>query len=117
MLRNALQPVVPHIVLMREGYVTIQFTELRNQLKMNCLEEPRNNRSNRNSYSVACTFESRTEFSLTRRNWVYSRPRPFMRGLVQRVCSSVCRLLQLCNAGDSRFRNCVAARVLFLNSM
>jgi len=35
-----------------------------------------------------------------------------MRELVQRVCSSVYRLLQLCNAGDSRFRNCVAARVL-----
>ena len=89
MLCNAPQPVVPHIVLTEEGYVTIHFTELPSQLKMNCLEEPRNNHINRNSCSVASTFESRTELSffLTRRNWAYSRPRPFMRGLVQRVCS------------------------------
>lgn len=60
---------MPHVVLIREGYVTIQFTELPSQLKMSRLEETRNNRINRNSCSVASTFESRTElrFFLTRR--------------------------------------------------
>jgi len=55
---------------------------------------------------------NRVKILLNSSNWVYSRPRPFMRGLVQRVCSSVYLLLQLYNAGDSRFRSCVAARVL-----
>lgn len=102
-------------MLIREGYVTIQFSELPDQLKINCLEEPRNIRINRNSCSEASTFESRTELSflcLNSSELGVQQARPFMRGLVQRVCNSVYRLLQLCNAGDSLFRNCVAARVL-----
>jgi hypothetical protein len=50
-------------VLIREGYVSIQFIELPSELKMNCLEELTNNRVNRNSCSEASTFESRTELS------------------------------------------------------